>query len=292
MELGFGPQALRLVVLGSGSAGNAVVLEAGGQRLLIDAGFSCREIERRLERVGLAGASFSGLVITHEHGDHCRGARVFARRHQVPLFATAGTFGRLRLGKGGLFERVVIRSGVPREIGTFRIEPFDVPHDAAEPIGLLVEDASGHRVGLLSDLGARTQLAWSRLRDLDALVLETNHDLDMLRNGPYPWHLKERISARHGHLSNHEAADGLPDLLCDRLKWVVLYHLSTTNNLPVLAEDAIGERLTSQGSAARMQLATQDEPTPWLGVRGAESWAEPIPRRAIRDEQPALRGSS
>jgi phosphoribosyl 1,2-cyclic phosphodiesterase len=276
MELGFGPEALRLVVLGSGSSGNAVVLEAGGQRLLIDAGFSCKEIERRLERVGLAGASFSGLVITHEHGDHCRGARVFARRHRVPVFATAGTFARLRLGEGGLFERVVLRSGVPRQIGSFRIEPFEVPHDAAEPIGLLVQDAGGHRVGVLADLGARTHLAWGRLTDLDALLLETNHDLEMLRNGPYPWPLKERIAARHGHLSNREAAEGLPDLLNDRLKFVVLYHLSRTNNLPVLAEDAIGERLAREGSAARMQLTTQADPTPWFGMRGGESWVEAL----------------
>jgi phosphoribosyl 1,2-cyclic phosphodiesterase len=266
LSLDYGPEELRLVVLGSGSSGNAVVLEAGGRRLLIDAGFSCREIERRLKLVGLEGASFAGLVVTHEHGDHCRGVYRFARRHRVPVYATAGTFGRLSLGKRGEVQRHVLRSGRPAEIGGFRVEPLAVPHDAAEPIGLLVEDAAGHRVGLVADLGARTRLAWDRLSDLDALILETNHDVEMLRNGPYPWPLKERIAARHGHLSNRDAADGLPDLLSDRLKWVLLYHLSRTNNLPALAEAAIAEVLSREGSAARMQLTEQLDPSPWIEI--------------------------
>ena len=148
----------------------------------------------------------------------------------------------------------------------FVVEPFLIPHDASEPVGFVVEDPCGRRIGLVADLGCRTSLAWGRLRDLDLLILETNHDLDMLRNGPYPWSLKQRVAGRHGHLSNREAAEGLPELIGDRLRWVVLYHLSRTNNLPALAAAAIGETLDREGCPARMAVTEQDHPTPWLEV--------------------------
>jgi phosphoribosyl 1,2-cyclic phosphodiesterase len=155
------------------------------------------------------------------------------------------------------------------EVGGFAIEPFAVPHDAREPVGLVIEDGAGYRIGLAADLGARSQLAWGRLRQLDALVLETNHDLEMLRSGPYPWPLKQRVAGRHGHLSNREAAEGVPELLCDRLRWIVLYHLSRTNNLPVLAAEAVLEALDREGSSARIRVSEQAQPTPWIDLSGA-----------------------
>ncbi|MGH9382036.1 MAG: MBL fold metallo-hydrolase [Thermoanaerobaculia bacterium] len=260
-----GAQGLRLCVLGSGSGGNAVVLEAGGHRLLLDAGFSCREIERRLKAVGCSLEGFEGLVVTHEHGDHIRGVEVFARRHGLTVYGTRGTF------EGARWLRqapplVHLTSGEPREVGAFVVEPFRLPHDAREPIGVVVEAPGGARVGLVADLGTRSQLAWARLQDLDVLLLETNHDLTMLREGPYPWPLKERVAGRHGHLSNAQAADGLPELLSDRLRHVVLYHLSRTNNLPALAQAEIGEVLAREGSPAEMVVSHQFEPTPWLEI--------------------------
>lgn len=265
-RLAFGGQdGLRLCVLGSGSGGNAVVLEAGGRRLLLDAGFSCREIERRLEAVGCPLEGFDGLVVTHEHGDHIRGVEVFARRHHLTAYGTRGTF------EGTRWQRrppplSFLSSGVPCEIGAFRVEPFHLPHDAREPVGVVIETSGGVRVGLVADLGTRSQLAWARLRDLDVLLLETNHDLTMLREGPYPWSLKQRVAGRHGHLSNAQAADGLPELLADRLRHVVLYHLSRTNNLPSLAEAEIGEVLAREGSAAELVVSGQFEPTPWIEI--------------------------
>ena len=130
----------------------------------------------------------------------------------------------------------------------FEVEPFLIPHDAREPVGLVVEDGAGHRVGLAADLGYRSHLAWARLARLDALLLETNHDLEMLRNGPYPWPLKQRVAGRHGHLSNADAAEGLPELLHDALRLVVLYHLSRTNNLP-RAASVVGEALERRRGA-------------------------------------------
>jgi phosphoribosyl 1,2-cyclic phosphodiesterase len=258
---------LRIGVLGSGSGGNAVIVESGPHKLMIDAGFSCREILRRMKRQGFDPASLGALVLTHEHGDHCRGAQRLAKKLRLPVYGTAGTLDSAGL-RGGVGEQAVdIRSGEPLEVAGFVVEAFSLPHDAAEPVGLLVQDPHGRRLGLVADLGCHSRLAWGRLRDLDLLILETNHDLDMLRNGPYPWSLKQRVAGRHGHLSNREAAEGLPELLGDRLHWVVLYHLSRTNNLPALAAAAVGEALEREGCPARLAITEQDHPTPWLEVR-------------------------
>jgi phosphoribosyl 1,2-cyclic phosphodiesterase len=257
---------LRIAVLGSGSGGNAMVVESGPRRILVDAGFSCRELEQRLARVGVDPATLDALVLTHEHVDHVRGVERFARRHRLPVYATAGTLEGTRMRPETVRSATVLRSGEPCEVAGFGVEPFSLPHDAREPVGLLIEDGAGRRVGLAADLGTRSRLAWGRLAGVDVLVLETNHDLDMLRNGPYPWALKQRVAGRHGHLSNREAAEGLPELLSERLRWVVLYHLSRTNNLPALAAAAIGEALARERCPAEMAVSNQFEPTPWLEV--------------------------
>lgn len=257
---------LRIGVLGSGSGGNAVVIESGPHRLLIDAGFSCRELVRRMKRIDFDPATLGAVVLTHEHGDHCRGADRFARKFRLPVYATEGTLAGVGLREEVARSAVMLFSGEPCEVAGFSVEPFLLPHDAREPVGLMIEDSMGRRVGLVADLGCRTQLAWGRLKDLDVLLLETNHDLDMLRNGPYPWSLKQRIAGRHGHLSNRDAADGLPELMGDRLRWVVLYHLSETNNLPALAAAAVGEVLDRETCPAQLAVAEQDHPSPWLEV--------------------------
>ena len=264
-SLDLAASALRVAVLGSGSAGNVLVVESGSHRLMVDAGFSCREIERRMSLLGLEPDAFEALILTHEHWDHARGAARFATRHGLPIYATAGTLEGLRLG-GSEVPCCTIRSGEPAEAGGFVVEPFAVPHDAREPVGLVIEDSGGRRLGLVADLGTRSRLAWGRLTDLDVLVIETNHDLEMLRNGPYPWPLKQRVASRHGHLSNREAAEGLPELVGERLRWVVLYHLSRTNNLPLLAEEEVTTELERAGSRAEVRISSQFEPTPWLEV--------------------------
>lgn len=257
---------MRFVVLGSGSRGNALLLEAGGRKLLVDAGFSCREVTRRLSLVGIEAEEIDAILLTHEHGDHRQGVDVMARRFGLPVFATEGTLRGSKLRPETVASAHTICSGGPFEVADFRIEAFALPHDAAEPVGFVVESPDGRRFGLAADLGCRSQLAWGRLRELDALVLETNHDLHMLRTGPYPWSLKQRVAGRHGHLSNEEAAEGLADLLCDRLRTVVLYHLSRTNNLPALAAEAIGERLDREGSGATVVVSRQEQPTAWVEV--------------------------
>ncbi len=261
---------MRLAVLGSGSGGNSLIIESGGRRLLIDAGFSCRQIERRLASLGEDAQSLDALLLTHEHQDHCRGADVLARRYELPIYATRGTLDSCSLAPKARAKARSVRSGRPFEVPEapgFWVEAFGIPHDAREPVGFVIEDDDGCRAGLVADLGSRSQLAWGRLRDLDCLVVETNHDLQMLRTGPYPWHLKQRVASRHGHLSNDEAAAGVVELADDRLRSVVLYHLSGTNNLPALAAQAMGERLDRAGSPAQIVLSQQDKPTPWVEVQ-------------------------
>jgi phosphoribosyl 1,2-cyclic phosphodiesterase len=258
---------MRVVVLGSGSGGNAVVVESGGHRILIDAGFSAREIGKRMKAVGCDPDSIEAIVLTHEHQDHCRGASRFAKRRSLPVYATSGTLEGARLADPIAYKAQTLRSGEEREVAGFSIIPFALPHDAREPVGVLIEDSAGRRVGLLGDCGSRTQLAWGRLREVDLLILETNHDLEMLRSGPYPWSLKQRVASRHGHLSNREAADGLDDLVHDHLQWIVLYHLSRTNNLPALAAAAVGSALDRNGCGASLVLSEQDRPTAWLEVK-------------------------
>ena len=259
------PRELRFAVLGSGSKGNAVVVESRGRRILIDAGFSGREITRRLRRLGIEPRDLEGIVVTHEHGDHLRGAPTLARKHRLPVYGTVGTLSQGRWK--GPEERRVIRSGRPFELAGMEIEAFDIPHDAREPVGLVVTGEGGARLGVAGDLGCRSRLAWARLREVHGLLLETNHDLEMLRNGPYPWSLKQRVAGRHGHLSNADAVEGLPELLHDELQFVVGYHLSETNNLPSLVAALLGETLDRAGSAAEVVISSQREVSGWMEVR-------------------------
>ena len=265
-DLPLSTSPLRAAVLGSGSGGNAVVVESNGFRVLIDAGFSCKELERRMRLAGIDPASIGAVLLTHEHEDHIKGVDRFARKHHLPVYLTAGTMLGTVLGDEVVPRTVRIESGRPFEVGPFAVEAFSIPHDAREPVGFVLQDTGGRRLGLAGDIGCRTQLAWGRLSDLDCLLLETNHDLEMLRSGPYPWALKQRVAGRHGHLSNREAADGLPELLAARLRFVVLYHLSRTNNLPALAAAEVAETLAREGSAAEIVISSQFEPSSWLEV--------------------------
>jgi phosphoribosyl 1,2-cyclic phosphodiesterase len=258
---------MRVAVLGSGSAGNCLVVESGGRRILIDAGFSCREIESRLRRVGIDPEALEAVVLTHEHNDHSLGADRLARRLGLEVYATAGTLKSLQWSRDARPRLHALASGWPYQIGGFQVETFSVPHDATDPVGVVVSDGAGARLGLAADLGCWSRLAAARLQEIDALILETNHDLEMLRRGPYPWVLKQRVASRHGHLSNQQAAEALPELVSDRLRSIVLYHLSRTNNAPALALAAVGEALDRAGSTALVAIAEQSKPSSWLEVR-------------------------
>ena len=222
---------MRFSVLASGSRGNACYVETHNTRVLIDAGLSCRETLRRLECLNIQLDRLDALVITHEHSDHIKGAGPISRRFDVPVYINSPTLDKSLKILGKISKPVPIRTGQSIIINDLKIETFTKCHDAADPIGL-VASSNGSRLGILTDLGRSTKLVEERLKGCDALVLEFNHDPDMLDSGSYPLFLKRRIKGQEGHLSNQQAGKLLKVLSHRNLKNVVLAHLSKDNNLP------------------------------------------------------------
>ena len=258
---------MRVAVLGSGSRGNAILVEAEGSVVLVDAGFSARDLARRMEGVGVDPSGLDGIVITHEHSDHTRGMGVFERRHGTPLYLTEGTRAACaKLLKGP--ERIVpYRAGVPFSVGAFRVEPFLTVHDALEPVGVAVaHPGSDTRLGVATDLGRPTAGIRHALAGCDVLVLEANHDEVMLQTAPYPWSVKSRIRSSHGHLSNRSAARFAAELYHEGLVAVVLAHLSSESNHPETARRVVARALREVGFEGALEVARQDEPLPFLDV--------------------------
>jgi phosphoribosyl 1,2-cyclic phosphodiesterase len=240
---------MRFCVLGSGSKGNATLVEAAGTRLLLDAGFSGVEIERRLAAIGVEGASLSAILVSHEHGDHLRGVQILARRFNLPVLVTRATRAAAGLELSRIDEWLEIAPGRSLSFRDLEIHPFSVSHDAAEPLGFVIR----HRdlaFGYCTDTGTVSRLMRHRLSGCHGLVLECNHDLEMLKNGGYPPPLQQRIRSQEGHLTNHDAASFLVELIHDGLEHVVLAHISETNNTPELALATVTERLREYAGAS------------------------------------------
>lgn len=258
---------MKVCVLGSGSGGNATLVEAGGTRVLVDAGFSGRDLARRLDIIGVAPESISAVVITHDHGDHTRGAGVFARRHGVPIYLTEATRDACSALFRGTETTVAYRASFPFSIGSLKIEPFITVHDAADPVAVAVVDhETGARVGVATDLGRPTEQVRMALRDADFLILEANHDEELLHSSNYPWSVRRRISSSHGHLSNRAAAQFAVELLHPRLAGVLLAHLSAECNRPALALEVVGGALRKAGFQGFLDVARQSEPSEFLEI--------------------------
>jgi phosphoribosyl 1,2-cyclic phosphodiesterase len=250
---------LRVVVLGSGSGGNAVAVTDGATTLLIDCGFSAREVAKRMTLAGLNPDSVSAILVTHEHSDHVRGIDVFSRRHGCALHATRGT--RMAAGLDNIHVDVrTLTRGDEFGVGTLRVLPFATSHDAAEPVGFRIETAAGESFGLATDTGVITDEALEALADLDLLGIESNHDITMLENGPYPSFLKRRIRSAQGHLSNLDAANALESLVTSRLKRILALHRSETNNTASLARRALVARLQRLDARVPVEVAPQHKP--------------------------------
>jgi len=250
---------LRVVFLGSGSGGNAVAVTDGDTTVLIDCGFSAREVAKRMALAGLDADSVDAILLTHEHSDHLRGVEVFARRHGCEVLATIGT--RRAAGLDAMDACVVgIAAGSEVRVKTLTVLPFRVSHDAAEPVGFRVTAPSGFCFGLATDTGVLTPEAAEGLAGVDLLGLESNHDLRMLEAGPYPGFLKRRILSRDGHLSNPDAADALEALVSNRLRRVIAVHRSDTNNTASLARRGLVARLAAIGVELPVDVAPQSAP--------------------------------
>lgn len=253
--------SVRICVLGSGSKGNSTLVATERTRLLVDAGFSKKETFRRLAAAGESTERFDALIVSHEHVDHINGLKSLALGLKIPIYIT------------GLTREVVewdprikafetISAGEKFTIGDFEIAPFSIPHDAVDPIAFTLT-AEGIKVGVITDLGYVPQLVKQHARGCHCLVFESNHDLDMLKTGPYPWFVKQRVMSRHGHLSNHATAGFLTEDYDGSAEVLVLAHLSDKNNHPGLAMHSAAQAFERRGSGrpSELHLASQTEPT-------------------------------
>jgi phosphoribosyl 1,2-cyclic phosphodiesterase len=256
---------IRFVVLGSGSGGNAAIVECGGLRLMIDAGLSAKQLSLRLQQVGVDPASLDGILLTHEHGDHVRGLKVFLKQNPVAVFATAATARVVREagiegGKWKFFE-----AGQVFNIGGIAVETFAIQHDAVDPVGFVV----GHdtrRLGFLSDAGFVTRSMTERLRGLNGIFVEANYDEGLLEaDTKRPWSIKQRISSRHGHLSNSQVTELIRDIAHPALGRVVLGHLSSDCNTPEIILTQLRTCLNELGhEQVALHCAGQHEPSAWF----------------------------
>ena len=256
---------MRFASLGSGSEGNGLVVQAGNTSLLLDCGFGLADTARRLQRLNLTPENIDGIVVTHEHDDHVGGVPRFARKHDIPVYLTHGTLMATGVTR---FEGVVVHiidSHAALPVGDVQLRPFPVPHDAREPAQFVFSDGD-KSLGVLTDTGVSTSHIEAMLSAVDALVLECNHDLDLLMKSAYPYPLKQRISGRLGHLDNRTAASLLSALpkAMGRMQHVIAAHLSKQNNTPALAQRALAQALGC--GDAWIGVATQDEGFGWREI--------------------------
>lgn len=250
---------LRFTTLGSGSRGNALLIEAGSTLLMVDCGLPRRDLEARLRAVGRSPLDVTALLVTHEHADHVRTAGSFARRFGTAVWMTSGTASRVR----GLATVRTFSSHRGLSLGGIEVEPYPVPHDAREPVQFVFR-AGGRRLGLLTDTGHVTPHIVERLEGCDALALEFNHDAETLATGTYPESVKARVASRYGHLSNEQAAALLGRFRGSALQWVMAMHVSEQNNSVPQVRRAIEP--VADGCGWAVHVATQDDASGWIAV--------------------------
>lgn len=265
---------MRLCSIASGSSGNCIYVGSEATHLLVDVGISGKRTESGLNSLGVSGADLDGILITHEHADHISGLGVLARKYGVPIFATPGTIDAIltcgSLGKidRGLFHEV--KADQKLVIKDLTVNPMRISHDAAEPVAYRIAYGS-KRVGICTDLGIYNDYTVECLKGMDALLIEANHDVNMLQVGPYPYMLKQRILGERGHLSNENSGRLLSRILHDKLQSIILGHLSKENNLPELAYEAVRLEITMSDSPYRaddfqMLVASRSEVSPVVSI--------------------------
>lgn len=243
-------------MLASGSKGNSIYISDSATSILVDAGLSGIEIERRLQLKGIDPNHLDAVLVSHEHTDHIGGVGVLSRRFNLPVFISRKTETAAISRIGTIAQKEYFEQGSQFTIKTLTIHPFSTSHDAVDSSGFTLS-SNGIKIGIATDLGIATRMVKEHLKGCSLIILEANHDTDMLVNGPYPWHLKQRIKSRTGHLSNSEAKNLLKDIICNDLRYVILAHLSETNNHPEKALNIVSE--ATKGYKAQLTVARQDD---------------------------------
>jgi phosphoribosyl 1,2-cyclic phosphodiesterase len=252
--------SVRVCVLGSGSRGNSTLVVTEKTRLLVDAGFSKKETYARLASVGECAEGCAALLITHEHSDHINGLKALALDLKMPVYISPETRAAIQWDKRITAVEPII-AGKKFIVGDIEVTPFSIPHDAADPVAFTLE-SQGIKVGVVTDLGYVPELVKQHLRGCHCLIFESNHDLEMLKVGPYPWYVKQRVMSRHGHLSNRTTAEFLTEDFDGVAQVLVLAHLSENNNHPEIARMTAQEALQSRTNGApELHLASQTAPT-------------------------------
>ena len=252
---------MQFASLGSGSRGNATVIRHESTIILVDCGFSLKETELRLARIGLEAGQIDAILVTHEHGDHIRGVGTFARKHKTPVWMTHGTGRTAEIGV--IPNGFEITIGEMVQLGDISVLPYSVPHDATEPCQFLFSDGK-LKLGLLTDTGMITPHIIEVLSGIDAILLEANHDTGMLANGEYPPSLKKRVAGDYGHLNNHQAAELLTKMDTSKLATIVVLHISDKNNDPILAKQAIAEAI--DWDTDDIHIAHQTDGFDWMSI--------------------------
>ena len=258
---------VRLTILGSGSGGNCAYVETDETRVLIDAGFSLRQLRQRLATIGRGPENLSGILVTHEHSDHVQGLGALNEKLHIPIYCNRPTHEAVEYQLQARLPCRLFETGASFEVGDIMVETFTVPHDAQDPVGFLLRTSAGN-IGFLTDLGHTTRLVLQRVRPAHVLVLEANHDVKMLQECPRrPWSLKQRILGRHGHLSNEAAADATEQIMSADLRYLYLGHLSRECNRPELAHRVVNDRLQKIGAThVRLELTYQTHPCQTLNL--------------------------
>lgn len=259
--------AAKLTILGSGSSGNCAYLETDESRILVDAGFSPRQIRQRLATIARAPENLTAILVTHEHSDHIQGLAGIAGKLGIPVYCNRATKDEIEHSLRARLDTRIFSTGDSFEVGDVLVDTFAVPHDAQDPVGFLLRTA-GANVGFVTDLGHVTRLVAERIRAANVLVLEANHDIKMLQECVRrPWSLKQRILSRHGHLSNEDAANCAADIMTANLRHLYLGHLSRECNKPELAFSVVDTQLRRIGAThVRLELASQSVPSSTLAL--------------------------
>ncbi len=258
---------MQLTILGSGSNGNASYVETDETRLLVDVGFSGRQIRQRLASIGRVPENLTAILITHEHIDHICGLATIAEKARIPVYCNRATMEEIQRTLGVNLDFRLFVAGGGFDVGDISVETFSIPHDAQDPVGFVLH-TQNVKIGFATDLGHVTKLVVERIRSTNALVLESNHDVRMLQDCPKrPWSLKQRILSRHGHLSNEAAADCVSEIMSGDLRHLFLGHLSRDCNKPELAQRVMHQRLQTLGANhVQLHLTSQNVVSPTLAL--------------------------